>query len=306
MYGLQKNGLQKSSLQKNQIKNNLKQSPILGWSRFPSLTLIGANIRANIGPNIGATLLTQLLALGLIFPSPSLAEYQPPQGPPPSDHTGANGSRKNCGESAVALTQLGPLSHVGRTSSLTPTLAWFIPTTTPYRLSFKLYGPANGLASTLIYEREQVQTETGIVTLTLPEQLSSSLTADGIASDGIRTDNPTLTSAPTLQMDQRYLWQVAIACDSEGISYDQTFVAELVTVAPAQGLKDALAGADGSIAKAEIYAQAGYWYDALGEVLATEDPTQRDQGVVNLLQDLAPWEDSFHGEALQQIADLIQ
>jgi hypothetical protein len=210
--------------------------------------------------------------VGMLLPPLGLAQYDPPEGDPPQVQTASNGSRSFC-----SITKLAPTDHVGRSTTPHSTLASFVQAESAYRVEVKLY---NLDSLELVYTSQRVQDQTGIVTFT-PE-----LPPD----------------APTLKTNQRYGWEVAVACDPENHAYHQVFVAEVEVVEPPQSVTESLALVDTSIEQAEIYARAGYWYDAFREALATPDISKRNQKTVALLQDLAALEDLSRGEVLQDIA----
>ena len=216
-----------------------------------------------------ATICTIAIA-GILPGSPVIAGYTPPQGNPPEGPTVANGSRGACSnDSSLPLTVLAPLSHVGQSSTSMPTLAWFVPATNPYRVSISLYRPqADGRLEQIYLEEKEEQTS-GILRATLP-------------------------TAEILEMGQRYYWEVAIACDPQSPTYDQTFTATIDLVAPSPELAAKLADATTSQDRLAIYAAEGYWYDALREATDTQLGT--------LLSDLASLETDHQRSFLEQIA----
>ncbi|MEM9006812.1 MAG: DUF928 domain-containing protein [Cyanobacteria bacterium P01_F01_bin.86] len=224
-----------------------------------------------------------LLALGGLVPAAAWAQqYQPPAGDPPSGPIVSNGTRESCdGNYEIPLTVLAPTQHVGQTTTATPTLMWFVPATTPYRINLSLYASRDNQPPELLQQIEYVENTSGLVSFTLPE------------------DDFPLTSG------QRYLWEVSLACTPESPIYDQAFVSELDIREPPAALVADLAAAQTSLEKAEIYASAGYWYDALREALIAADMSGTQSLVKSLLYELAAVENGIQGQFLTQIAETL-
>ena len=229
------------------------------------------------------------LAAGIVFtaflftPLVTWAQqYQPPAGDPPTGPVVSNGTRDSCGETyEIPLTVLAPSRHVGQTTTTTPTLAWFVPATTPYRISLSLYTLEEDQSLELVKQFEYVESASGLVSFTVPEEDFQ------------------------LQSGQRYLWEVGLACTPDSLIYDQAFVAELDIRETSPSLTAALANAQTPLEKAEIYAGAGYWYDALSEALIAAENSDTDSSVQSLLDELAESEGGMHGQFLTQIAETL-
>lgn len=227
------------------------------------------------------------LAAGLLFTAFAAAplaaraqQYQPPAGDPPTGPVVSNGTRDSCGETyAIPLTVLAPSRHVGQTTTTTPTLAWFVPATTPYRINLSLYIVDEDQSPELVKQLEYVESASGLVTFTVPEDEFQ------------------------FESGQRYLWEVGLACTPDSLIYDQAFVAELDIREPSPSLIATLAAAQTPREKAEIYARAGYWYDALREALMAAENSTTDDSVKFLLYELAELEGGLHGQFLTQIAE---
>ena len=228
--------------------------------------------------------LTMLSSMGLM----ARAGYIPPEGSPPSGSSVSGGSRGGCDASSeLPLTLLAPVQHVGQTTTTTPTLAWFISANAPYRLRLSLYQTNLDQLTELIYQEEHIKDMGGIDSLTIAP------------------------IEPSLEVGQRYVWQVAIACDPARASYNQSFATEFQIAPLSEDLATDLEMANTATERARVYATEGYWYDALREVLA--DSTNRietSNRIVELLQALALLEieggDALqHGEHLDAIAAAI-
>ncbi|NER81321.1 MAG: DUF928 domain-containing protein [Leptolyngbya sp. SIO1D8] len=245
----------------------------------------GQTARYLFAPKISYQLVTGLLLASFTVMSPAAwaQQYQPPAGDPPSGPVVSNGTRDSCGENyEIPLTVLAPAQHVGQTTSTTPTLAWFAPATPPYRIKLSLYRVNEDQSPELLQQIEYVENASGLVRFTLPEdefQLSSG---------------------------QRYLWEVSLACTPDSPIYDQAFVSQLDIRDPSASLVTALATAQTPLEKAEIYAEAGYWYDALREALIASDHSGTDTLVKSLLHELAELEDGIHGQFLTEIMETLR
>ena len=230
------------------------------------------------------------LAAGLIVTSfavnPFAAwaqQYQPPAGDPPSGPVLSSGTRDSCGENyEVPLTVLAPTQHVGQTTTTTPTLTWFVPTTGAYRIKLSLYTINENQSPELLHQIRYVESASGIVSFTLPGEEFQ------------------------LNSGQRYLWEVNLACTPDAPTYSQLFVSELDIQEPSASLISALAAAQTPLKRAEIYADAGYWYDALREALIAAENPDTDDLARSLLHQLADSEGGAHGQFLAQIADTIE
>lgn len=243
-------------------------------------------------PKPYSTIAGMLLAFLVLQPLPTSARrYQPPSGDPPDGSFGSNGSRgcenqtllkSEAAPNQLLLTLLAPLTHVGRSTTSTPTLAWYMPAKDPYRVKISLFAVNPDQSSELLHGLEYVETTSGIVQYTLPEDKSE------------------------LKVGQRYFVQLSLACKPNSDSFDQFFVAEIDVQAPPLTLTKALSVASTPKAKAELYTNAGYWFDAVRELLVEADRTQSYQALRDLLQDLAESEAKPHQQALIQIMEVLE
>lgn len=250
-----------------------------------------------------------LLLLSLsILPSPAWARrYQPPKGDPPKGKFGSNGSRGCSSEQSkspdlnrpmvpeqsnaqttaiqqrsIPITLLAPSNHVGKTSAVAPTLAWFVTATDPYRVRISLYILDADQSSELIHELEYIETSSGLVQYTVP------------------------TEQTTLQDGQRFFVELSIACKPEDDRFSPPFVAEVDVELPSAALKMALMQADTPGQKAELFAKAGYWFDAVRELLLDANESQSYQRLRTFLKEQAQSdEEDKHGQALANIAELL-
>ena len=225
-----------------------------------------------------------LLTSFTVTPLAALAQaYQPPAGDPPSGPVVSSGTRDSCGENyEIPLTVLAPTQHVGQTATTTPTLAWFVPTTDTYRIKLSLYTINENQTPELLQQIQYVESASGIVSFTLPEEEFQ------------------------LNLGQRYLWEVNLACIPDSPTYSQLFISELDIQEPSAALISALAVAQTPLERAEVYAGAGYWYDALREALIASENSDTDDLARSLLYQLAESEGGNHGQFLTQIADTFE
>ncbi|MFP5269405.1 DUF928 domain-containing protein [Coleofasciculus sp.] len=204
-----------------------------------------------------------ILSLSLVVTPTALAEYvPPPDQKPPSDYTTSSGPRGGCEGDGIPLTALAPKTHVGATLSTHPTLAWFVPDSTIKPMEFRLYE----------YDAQGKPKPVG-----QPIQLESS---PGIMMLSLAREQLELTVGKT------YLWQVTILCDSDNDSSDLIARADMQVVQMPLALEEKLAQVKPGLATVELYASAGFWYDAMGEALQLAPPWQLGEDAVSLLRDL--------------------
>ena len=216
-------------------------------------------------PFSGKLLCTSMLGLSLVFTSTALAQFTPSQPSRPSRATGAGGTRYvppvhpsrpsrsvgstgtrgGCGKATdTSLIALAPVSHNGQTVSAHPTFVWYVTDQSTSWVEFALYEiDARGDYKRL-YRQQLESTQDRIRQFTLPEDV------------------------PGLSDRQTYLWQVALLCDPGNPARDRLAKATIDVVALPPSLKAALAQTPDHLKRADLYAQAGLWYDALAEALA--------------------------------------
>ena len=223
----------------------------------------------------GSILLTSLLLTGLlvIAQKEALADYQPP---PRQENQKENQEEKftigtvsrgcpvkNTGatqSSRVGLVALAPqVHHIGKTTSTHPTFAWYIPEVKSYQVGLELYQkPAEGKVKS-VWTWEST-TKPGIMTASLPK------------------------TQPPLEVGQKYYWQVKVKCKPNHPSSWLVTGADLEVVATSANLNEQLTQAQDLSTKADLYADAGIWYDALAIAL---DNSNSDRIDLLLLENLA-------------------
>jgi hypothetical protein len=204
-----------------------------------------------------------VLSICLLETLPVQAEYQPPSEPSaPAGGTSTAGTRGGCsGKADGGLTALAPLSYAGQTISTHPTFLWFVADAQSYPLEFRLYKQTNGKRQLL--HKSKMQSQSGLMKFSLP------------------TDQPGLTSG------QIYSWQVILSCNPNHPSSDSVAGATLQVVPLPTSLKSQLANAKSSIDQANLYAENGFWYDAIAQVSQPSQTLPAKQLQLSLLNDLA-------------------
>ncbi|WP_244142054.1 DUF928 domain-containing protein [aff. Roholtiella sp. LEGE 12411] len=225
-------------------------------------------------------LTTCILSTTLSTTQIALAGYQPPSDQkPPSGYSDSSGVRGRCkATSGRSLTLLAPITHVGRTTSLHPTFAWFIPDNQAVRIQFSLYEFDTSLKpKKLNIYTQQFQSSQGMMKRSLPQKL------------------------PGLSVGKRYLWQLQTLCNSNRPSRNPVSRAEIEVVQIPQALLTALSVTKEPSLRANLYAEAGIWYDAINEVLPTSGE-QTGRAVASLLTSLAKLEKTGQSRHLSNIA----
>jgi hypothetical protein len=120
----------------------------------------------------------------------------------------------------------------------------------------------------------------------------------------MQASSPTLQT--TLEPGKYYLWQVVVMCNPNRPSSALTDEVMMQVVPQPAELDTALAQATSPQDRAQVFAEAGLWYDALAQVAAAQTPeavAYRDA----LLQDLAELEaNSSYGQALSEHMQQLQ
>jgi hypothetical protein len=212
-----------------------------------------------------------VLSLALVVTPAALAGYVPPsdQKPVPPERRSDAGTTRGCNiQEEMSLTLLAPQNHVGQTISQRPTFAWFLHGSSSFEVRFAIYESVPGGNLKEIY--------------TKPLQSSS----------GIMKLAPFSKDEPGLEVGKDYLWRVVVYCEPGkfSIAFDEWASIKVVKMPPA--LPSQLDKAATSAQKTNIYAEAGLWYNALGEALNLTQASQLGELGSALLEDLARWEAS--------------
>ena len=180
--------------------------------------------------------------------------YNPPTRPssPRRGTTTTGGTRGGCqGNSPIPLTLLAPVDHVGQSHTTHPTVAWFVPPGTSQPVRLRLFEATAMGRGTQLYETELSPTP-GVMTQTLP------------------ADQPGLTPG------RQYIWQVTLLCDRNRPSQNLWLETAIAVEPLPAGLQAQLASTPDRLTQAQIYAGAGFWYDALALTLAPATVHDRD------------------------------
>ncbi len=217
----------------------------------------------SISTRFGIKLLSGCI-LTLMLANTVIAAYTPPKKPSrPKGPVASGGTRTGaCSASKeTSLTVLAPISHVGKTVSKQPTFAWFVPDTKSYPMEFTLYEyNSNGKPEEI--KSSKLSSKPGIMKLSIPKnQLNFSV-------------------------GKRYRWQIALLCDTNSPSKDLSAEAEFEVAPIPNNLASQIAQTTNSIQKARIYANEGFWYDALGETLKSSQNQQFKLALLEKLSDL--------------------
>ncbi len=212
-----------------------------------------------------------VLSLALVVSPAALASYVPPsdQKPPSPGTQSGGGTIRGCNtQEEMSLTLLAPQNHVGQTISRHPTFAWFLRGSSSFEIKFAIYELVPGGDLKEIHTNS-FQSSSGIMKL-------ASFSKDELG----------------LEVGKDYFWRVIVYCEpgKPSIGFDEWASIKVVEMPPA--LPSQLDKAATSAEKANIYAEAGLWYDAFGEALNLAQASQLGELGSAFLKDLARWEAS--------------
>jgi Domain of Unknown Function (DUF928) len=221
------------------------------------------NKRINIKVVISCT-----ISLGLIVTSAAVASYTPTdQKPVPKDRKSDAGTTRGCSGEDIPLTVIASGNYVGRTISSHPTFAWFVPGDS-----------ASKPMKFMIYEWVPSGKPKEVRKISLQ------------SSPGIMKLSPFPENELGLQPGKEYSLQVVIHCDPDNPSGDLVDEASIEVVGMPAAVQSKLNRAVNSVEKANIYAEAGLWYNALDEALKLAQASKLGKVGSILLKDLAKWE----------------
>ena len=140
--------------------------------------------------------------------------------------------------------------HLGYTTSDQPTLFWYLAEPTKTRIEFTL--------------RDETSVEP-LVDVALPAPAQAGIQTVRLADFKVK-----------LAAGTRYVWFVSLVADPEQRSKDFTSGAWITRRAPDDSLRARLAAAGAN--EASVYAEAGYWYDAIGALSKRIAATSTDAG----------------------------
>jgi hypothetical protein len=167
--------------------------------------------------------------------------YKPPIRPRPTSRTNGTGSRGCSNSQPISLNLLVPGDHMGQTASDHPTFFWYVKNASKDNISARFTLVEPGIPKP-VFDQTIPITSSGIMRLELPRE------------------------SPGISPDKEYRWTVSVLCNpdrpSDFISFAQSFI---VQNSPSEDLAKQLAAAKSDLERAQIYANSGYWYDALAD-----------------------------------------
>lgn len=220
------------------------------------------NKNINVKRVIGCTLSLGLIVTPIVT-SVAFAAYKPgAQKPVPKERRSDAGTTRGCSGGDLPLTVLASRNYMGRTSSRQPTFAWFVPRDSASKpMQFAIYEwVPNGKPKAI--RKLSLQSSAGVMKLPPENQLE-------------------------LQSGKQYLWQVVIQCDPDNPSGDLVSQTSLEVVELPASVQSQLNNVANNAEKANIYAEAGFWYDALGEALKLAEASKLGALGSTLVNDLA-------------------
>jgi hypothetical protein len=106
----------------------------------------------------------------------------------------------------------------------------------------------------------------------------------------------------TLNVERKYLWQISVRCPDGSIVQRAEFkVGKMPST-----LEQNLATTNDSVKKADLYARAGVWYDAIAEALKIAQNGKLGQVGSNLVQSLARVEEKQASKKITQLEEIKQ
>lgn len=235
-------------------------------------------MRKNFNQLINLRLVTSAtLGLLLLLTPAAIAGFAPANRKPASDYSRSGGSRGCSGES-IPLTLLAPQTYVAYTSSLHPIFVGFVSSPQKIEMRIAEFISHNKLKEIGVKIEQDVAP--GIFQISLPE------------------------NHPSLTVGKKYLWQIAISCPLGNIVER----AEFIVVETPSTLKSQLSTITDSQQKANIYAKADLWYDALAEALKSANHGKLGKIGSSLVQDFAKLESATpkEEELVKQRVEFLQ
>jgi Domain of Unknown Function (DUF928) len=192
-------------------------------------------------------ILVTLLGLSLM---PVAAWADEDEAPPSGRSSGGRGcgtTTQTVQSDVPSLILLAPQGSA-KTVSNRPTFAWFVRDATPISIEFRLYSQEENNRYKLVKEikDDRFKTVPGVMMLSLAQ------------------------ATPELAIG-RYRWQVALVCDRSHPSSNLFAESELEVVPMPLDLKAQLQKTLDPVSQASLYAQANFWYDALGAAMSTSN-----------------------------------
>jgi hypothetical protein len=202
------------------------------------------------------------------------AKYKPKGQKPPQGSSISTGTRSGCD---TKITLLAPQVYVGQTASTRPKLVW-------------------DLSSNVSTDRDRTYDLILTVFEILPDKrkIMRGKPIEFQARAGI-VQQSLIEGQVDLEVGKSYLWQVATPC--RGGNYN-VHEAEIEVMAIPSDLKKRLLAVKDPVTRANLYAEEGYWYEALAETMPSAGQPGADFSALfqvgqSLLGDLAKAEQEF-------------
>lgn len=211
--------------------------------------------------------------MAFVLPLETFAVYIPPSDQvPPRTRGGTAGRRAPCeAEGALAdakysgMTALAPISYLGKTASTHPTFVWFAyaPNALPVEFSLYEYDLSRKDLQPQPLFTKKLKNSPGITSFTLPKE------------------------TPGLSAGKIYSWQVVLTCNTHSKDKNHWIRTpiELAEISPQ--LQMSLAATREPVAKLNLYAESGLWYDAIATALSARSRPDVKRAMLSLIQDLA-------------------
>ncbi|MCC5632325.1 DUF928 domain-containing protein [Nostoc sphaeroides CHAB 2801] len=192
-------------------------------------------------------------AVFLISALPGYAQFKPRDRKPASGYSRAGGSR-GCSSSGIPMTQLAPVTFIGKTVSTRPMLAWYMSSSQTVR--FRIFEFVSATTVKQIGKVKEIPTTIGINKLKLP------------------------LDYPELAVGKTYFWQIAIDCEARPVVSN----AEFTVINPQLLARNRFTSIPESI---NYYAENELWYEAFEEALKGSSNGKLDQTRATLIKELA-------------------
>ncbi len=190
-------------------------------------------------------------------------QYQPPGRSTPQ-RTEGSGTRSADGVSCsgqsekLFIAALSPTSHIGQTSSPRPTLYAYFSGSQSLDVRIREIGK-----STLWSQTIQPK-QPGLQTIAYP------------------------TNQPELTVGKKYEWSVAILCNPKTFERINSPSAGITRIEEPENLQETLSKARTTPDRAQVYAQASLWYEALDTLVTAKNLNPKDSAIqtelINLLE----------------------
>lgn len=194
----------------------------------------------------------------------SSVKYQPPGRSTPQ-RTEGSGTRSADGVSCSGQTEklfiaaLSPTNHIGQTSSARPTLYAYFSGTQSLEIRLREVGQGTTLWSQTIQPKQP-----GLQSIVYP------------------------TTKPELSVGKKYEWSAAILCNPKTFERISSPSAGIIRVEEPATLQENLKKARTTPDRAQVYAEASLWYEALDTLASAKTLNPKDTTVqtelINLLE----------------------